>query len=86
MREVPGASGPVVSLSQWELQQGREKGDELWAGRERMSDRMRAVARMRWPGKAHLGPADQIEQGQLQSGTLEPPTQVTSAIYLAATN
>lgn len=33
MREVPGASGPVVSLSQWELQQEREKGDELWAGR-----------------------------------------------------
>lgn len=38
-----------------------------------MSDGMRAVARTRWPGKAHLGPADQIEQGQLQSGTLEPP-------------
>lgn len=51
-----------------------------------MSNGMRAVARTRWPGKAHLGPADQIEQGQLWSRTMEPPTQATSAIYLAATN
>lgn len=33
MREVPGASGPVVSLESWEPSKEGEGRDELWAGR-----------------------------------------------------
>ena len=92
-REVPWADGLVLSLSQWELQQVRKGEGRQAPGRQvehepqaQQRAGIRTAVKTRQQGKAYLGPADQAEQGQLWSVTLEPHDSGRLGHLSAATN